>query len=360
MAEKDSHKDSQKDASKDKALAAALAQIERQFGKGSMMRLGAQESVAIPVISTGSLGLDLALGVGGLPRGRIVEIYGPESSGKTTLTLQVIAEAQKMGGTCAFIDAEHALDPVYAEKLGVDVPNLLVSQPDTGEQALEIADTIVRSGAVDVVVIDSVAALTPRAEIEGDMGDSHVGLHARLMSQALRKMTGNIKNSNTLVIFINQIRMKIGVMFGSPETTTGGNALKFYASVRLDIRRIGTIKEGEEAVGNETRVKVVKNKVAPPFKQAEFEIYYGQGTSRNGEIIDLGVANNLVEKSGAWYAYKGEKIGQGKKNAVQFLAEHPAVAKEIEDKLRGLLMGKSAKGTTGSRAAAEEAVAVDD
>ena len=330
----------EKETNKDKALAAALSQIEKQFGKGSMMRLGANEMLAIPAISTGSLGLDIALGIGGLPRGRIVEIYGPESSGKTTLTLQVIAEAQKLGGTCAFIDAEHALDPIYAEKLGVDVDNLLVSQPDTGEQALEICDMIVRSGAVDVVVIDSVAALTPRAEIEGDMGDSHMGLQARLMSQALRKMTGNIKTSNTLVIFINQIRMKIGVMFGSPETTTGGNALKFYASVRLDIRRIGSVKEGEEVVGNETRVKVVKNKVAPPFKQTEFEIYYGAGISRNGEIVDLGVANNLIEKSGAWYAYKGEKIGQGKKNAVIYLAEHPAAAKEIEDKLRALLMTK--------------------
>ncbi len=330
----------EKESNKDKALAAALSQIEKQFGKGSMMRLGATEMLAIPAISTGSLGLDIALGIGGLPRGRIVEIYGPESSGKTTLTLQVIAEAQKLGGTCAFIDAEHALDPIYAEKLGVDVDNLLVSQPDTGEQALEICDMIVRSGAVDVVVIDSVAALTPRAEIEGDMGDSHMGLQARLMSQALRKMTGNIKTSNTLVIFINQIRMKIGVMFGSPETTTGGNALKFYASVRLDIRRIGSVKDGEEVVGNETRVKVVKNKVAPPFKQTEFEIYYGAGISRNGEIVDLGVANNMIEKSGAWYAYKGEKIGQGKKNAVIYLAEHPAIAKEIEGKLRAALMTK--------------------
>ncbi len=346
----------EKETNKDKALAAALSQIEKQFGKGSMMRLGANEIVAIPAISTGSLGLDIALGIGGLPRGRIVEIYGPESSGKTTLTLQVIAEAQKLGGTCAFIDAEHALDPSYAGKLGVDVDNLLVSQPDTGEQALEICDMIVRSGAVDVVVIDSVAALTPRAEIEGDMGDSHMGLQARLMSQALRKMTGNIKTSNTLVIFINQIRMKIGVMFGSPETTTGGNALKFYASVRLDIRRIGSVKEGEEVVGNETRVKVVKNKVAPPFKQTEFEIYYGAGISRNGEIVDLGVANNLIEKSGAWYAYKGEKIGQGKKNAVIYLAEHPATAKEIEDKLRAALMTKPGRPEKGN-AAKPEAVA---
>jgi recombination protein RecA len=332
-----------KDSNKAKALTAALAQIERQFGKGSMMRLGDSENLSIPSISTGSLGLDVALGIGGLPKGRIVEIYGPESSGKTTLTLQVIAEAQKAGGTCAFIDAEHALDPVYAEKLGVDVSNLLVSQPDTGEQALEICDMIVRSGAVDVVVVDSVAALTPRAEIEGDMGDSHMGLQARLMSQALRKMTGNIKNSNTLVIFINQIRMKIGVMFGSPETTTGGNALKFYASVRLDIRRIGSIKDGDEVVGNETRVKVVKNKVAPPFRQCEFEIYYGAGISRNSEIIDMGVSQNLVEKSGAWYAYNGEKIGQGKKNALSWLTEHPEAAAEIESKLREILMTKPTK-----------------
>jgi len=354
-------KDSNKDSNKDKALAAALAQIERQFGKGSMMRLGATETLSIPAISTGSLGLDLALGIGGLPRGRIVEIYGPESSGKTTLTLQVIAEAQKLGGTCAFIDAEHALDPIYAEKLGVNVQDLLVSQPDTGEQALEICDMIVRSGAVDVVVIDSVAALTPRAEIEGDMGDSHMGLQARLMSQALRKMTGSIKTSNTLVIFINQIRMKIGVMFGSPETTTGGNALKFYASVRLDIRRIGSIKEGEEVVGNETRVKVVKNKVAPPFKQAEFEIHYGAGISRNAEVIDLGVANNLVEKSGAWYAYKGDKIGQGKKNAVAYLVEHPEVAKEIEAQLRSLLMAKPGKPSDVKTSARnEEAVAAEE
>ena len=336
----------EKESNKDKALAAALAQIERQFGKGSMMRLGDHESHAIPAISTGSLGLDMALGIGGLPKGRVVEIYGPESSGKTTLTLQVIAEAQRKGGTCAFIDAEHALDPIYAKKLGVNVDDLLVSQPDTGEQALEICDMIVRSGAVDVVVIDSVAALTPRAEIEGDMGDSRMGLQARLMSQALRKMTGNIKTTNTLVIFINQIRMKIGVMFGSPETTTGGNALKFYASVRLDIRRIGSIKDGEEVVGSETRVKVVKNKVAPPFKQAEFEIYYGAGISRNGEIVELGVANNLVEKSGAWYAYKGEKIGQGKKNAVNYLNEHPAVAQEIEAKLRSILTSTNGSGVT--------------
>ena len=336
-------KDSTKDSNKEKALFAALAQIERQFGKGSMMRLGDSEIIAIPAISTGSLGLDIALGIGGLPRGRVVEIYGPESSGKTTLALQVVAEAQKLGGTCAFIDAEHALDPIYAEALGVDVDNLLVSQPDTGEQALEICDMVVRSSAVDVVVIDSVAALTPRAEIEGDMGDSHMGLQARLMSQALRKMTGNIKTSNTLVIFINQIRMKIGVMFGSPETTTGGNALKFYASVRLDIRRIGAIKEGDEVIGNETRVKVVKNKVAPPFKQAEFQILYGKGISRLGEIVDLGVQNNLVEKAGAWYAYNGEKIGQGKKNAAAFLGENPKAAEEIEKALLDKLIAKPKK-----------------
>lgn len=323
---------------KEKALSAALAQIERQFGKGSMMRLGDTERVAIPAISTGSLGLDIALGIGGLPRGRIVEIYGPESSGKTTLTLQVIAEAQKAGGTCAFIDAEHALDPIYADNLGVDVENLLVSQPDTGEQALEICDMVVRSGAVDVVVVDSVAALTPKAEIEGDMGDSHMGLQARLMSQALRKMTANIKNSNTLVIFINQIRMKIGVMFGSPETTTGGNALKFYSSVRLDIRRIGSIKEGDEVVGNETRVKVVKNKVAPPFRQTEFQIMYGQGIHHLGEVIDLGVRLNLIDKSGAWYAYQGEKIGQGKKNVCLYLEENPAIAQEIEASIRAELL----------------------
>lgn len=331
--------EAQKDSNREKALTAALSQIERQFGKGSMMRLGDKGKEAIPAISTGSLGLDIALGIGGLPRGRIVEIYGPESSGKTTLTLQVIAECQRNGGTCAFIDAEHALDPIYAGNLGVDVENLLVSQPDTGEQALEICDMIVRSGAVDVVVIDSVAALTPKAEIEGDMGDSHMGLQARLMSQALRKMTGNIKNSNTLVIFINQIRMKIGVMFGSPETTTGGNALKFYASVRLDIRRIGAIKEGDEVVGSETRVKVVKNKVAPPFRQAEFQIMYGTGIYRMGEVIDLGVKLNLVDKSGAWYAYNGEKIGQGKKNAASYLEQNPAIANEIEEKIRKQSLG---------------------
>ncbi|HDZ08528.1 recombinase RecA [Pseudohongiella sp.] len=328
-----------RDPNKEKALTAALSQIERQFGKGSMMRLGDKGREAIPAISTGSLGLDIALGIGGLPRGRVVEIYGPESSGKTTLTLQVIAECQKMGGTCAFIDAEHALDPIYAGNLGVDVENLLVSQPDTGEQALEICDMVVRSGAVDVVVIDSVAALTPKAEIEGEMGDSHMGLQARLMSQALRKMTGNIKNSNTLVIFINQIRMKIGVMFGSPETTTGGNALKFYASVRLDIRRIGSIKEGDEVVGNETRVKVVKNKVAPPFRQTEFQIFYGKGIYRMGEIIDLGVKLGLIDKSGAWYAYQGEKIGQGKKNVAIYLEENPAIAKELEEQIRSQLLG---------------------
>ncbi|MDA0825551.1 MAG: recombinase RecA [Proteobacteria bacterium] len=327
-----------RDANKDKALDAALTQIERQFGKGAMMRLGDTPQVQIPSISTGSLGLDVALGIGGLPKGRIVEIYGPESSGKTTLTLQVIAEAQKAGGTCAFIDAEHALDPIYAQNLGVDIENLLVSQPDTGEQALEICDMVVRSGAVDVVVIDSVAALTPKAEIEGDMGDHHVGLQARLMSQALRKMAGNIKNSNTLVIFINQIRMKIGVMFGSPETTTGGNALKFYASVRLDIRRIGAIKEGDEIVGNETRVKVIKNKVAPPFKQTEFQIMYGKGIYRMGEVVDMGVQLGLVDKAGAWYSYKGDKIGQGKKNACEYLTEHSALGEEIEGIIRAKLL----------------------
>nr|WP_041432722.1 recombinase RecA [Thiobacillus denitrificans] len=320
---------------KSKALAAALGQIEKQFGKGSVMRLGDHDvSRDIQAVSTGSLGLDIALGVGGLPRGRVIEIYGPESSGKTTLTLQVIAEMQKMGGTAAFIDAEHALDPSYAHKLGVDVDNLLVSQPDTGEQALEIADMLVRSGSVDVVVVDSVAALTPKAEIEGEMGDSHMGLQARLMSQALRKLTANIKRTNTLVIFINQIRMKIGVMFGNPETTTGGNALKFYASVRLDIRRTGAIKKGDEIIGNETKVKVVKNKVSPPFKEAYFDILYGQGISREGEIIELGVAHKLVDKSGAWYAYNGEKIGQGKDNAREFLKEHPEIAHEIEAKVR--------------------------
>ncbi len=331
---------STRDANKDKALDAALSQIERQFGKGAMMRLGDTPQVRIPSISTGSLGLDVALGIGGLPRGRIVEIYGPESSGKTTLTLQVIAEAQKIGGTCAFIDAEHALDPIYAQDLGVDIENLLVSQPDTGEQALEICDMVVRSGAVDVVIVDSVAALTPKAEIEGDMGDHHVGLQARLMSQALRKMAGNIKNSNTLVIFINQIRIKIGVMFGSPETTTGGNALKFYSSVRLDIRRIGGIKEGDEVVGNETRVKVIKNKVAPPFKQTEFQIMYGKGIYRLGEVVDLGVQLGFVDKAGAWYSYKGDKIGQGKKNACDFLAEHSEIGQEIEARIRAQLLNE--------------------
>ena len=340
---------------KERALGAALAQIERQFGKGSMMRLGDKELVAIPAISTGSLGLDVALGIGGLPQGRVVEIYGPESSGKTTLNLQVIAEAQKAGGTCAFIDAEHALDPMYAQALGVDTDELLVSQPDTGEQALEICDMLVRSAAVDVVIVDSVAALTPKAEIEGDMGDTHVGLQARLMSQALRKMTGNIKQSNTLVIFINQIRMKIGVMFGSPETTTGGNALKFYSSVRLDIRRIGAVKNGDEIIGNETRVKVVKNKVAPPFRQTEFQILYGQGIHRTGEIIELGVQQNLVEKSGAWYSYNGERIGQGRKNASDFLDDHPEMKAEIEGLIRDQLMPKHGADAGGAEVVIPEA-----
>ena len=326
------------DSNKEKALSAALSQIERQFGKGTMMRMGDSPREKIPAISTGSLGLDIALGIGGLPRGRIIEIYGPESSGKTTLTLQVIAEAQRAGGTCAFIDAEHALDPEYAENLGVNIDDLLVSQPDTGEQALEVCDMIVRSGAVDVVIIDSVAAPTPKAEIEGDMGDHHVGLQARLMSQALRKMAGNIKNSNTLVIFINQIRMKIGVMFGSPETTTGGNALKFYSSVRLDIRRIGAINEGDEIIGNETRVKVIKNKVAPPFKQAEFQILYGKGIYRMGEVIDLGVQVGLVDKAGAWYSYNGERIGQGKKNSADYLHANQHLADEIESLVREKLL----------------------
>lgn len=318
-----------------KALAAALGQIEKQFGKGSIMRFGENEIIDdIQSVSTGSLGLDIALGIGGLPRGRVVEIYGPESSGKTTLTLQVIAEMQKLGGTCAFIDAEHALDVQYAAKLGVNLPDLLISQPDTGEQALEIVDALVRSGSVDLVIVDSVAALTPKAEIEGDMGDSLPGLQARLMSQALRKLTANIKRTNCLVIFINQIRMKIGVMFGSPETTTGGNALKFYSSVRLDIRRIGSIKKGEEVIGSETRVKVVKNKVSPPFKQAEFDILYGQGTSREGEVVDLGVLHGFVDKAGAWYSYNGEKIGQGKDNARDFLKTNPVMAAEIENKIR--------------------------
>ena len=322
-------------AEKTKALQAALAQIEKQFGKGSIMRLGEGDAVQdIQTVSTGSLGLDVALGVGGLPRGRVIEIYGPESSGKTTLTLQVIAEMQKIGGTCAFVDAEHALDPQYAQKLGVNLNDLLISQPDTGEQALEIVDSLVRSGAVDLIVVDSVAALTPRAEIEGDMGDSLPGLQARLMSQALRKLTATIKKTNCMVIFINQIRMKIGVMFGSPETTTGGNALKFYASVRIDIRRIGSIKKGDEVIGNETKVKVVKNKVAPPFKDATFDILYGEGISRLGEIIDLGVQTKIVDKAGAWYSYSGEKIGQGRDNTREFLRENPDLAREIENKIR--------------------------
>ncbi|GAB3249409.1 recombinase RecA [Chitinimonas naiadis] len=326
------------DDNKSRALAAALAQIEKQFGKGSIMKMGeAQIENDLQVVSTGSLGLDLALGVGGLPRGRVVEIYGPESSGKTTLCLQVVAEIQKLGGVAAYIDAENALDPVYAGKLGVNVADMLISQPDTGEQALEIADMLVRSGGVDIIVVDSVAALVPKAEIEGEMGDSHVGLQARLMSQALRKLTGNIKRTNTLVIFINQIRMKIGVMFGSPETTTGGNALKFYASVRLDIRRTGAIKKGEEVVGNETRVKVVKNKVSPPFREANFDILYGQGISREGEVIEMGVLHKIVDKSGAWYAYQGNKIGQGKDNAREYLKDNPAIAREIESKIREIV-----------------------
>lgn len=340
------------DENKKRALAAALGQIEKQFGKGAVMRMGDHDRQAIPAISTGSLGLDIALGIGGLPKGRIVEIYGPESSGKTTLTLSVIAEAQKLGATCAFVDAEHALDPDYAGKLGVNVDDLLVSQPDTGEQALEITDMLVRSNAVDVIIVDSVAALVPKAEIEGEMGDQHVGLQARLMSQALRKITGNIKTANCLVIFINQIRMKIGVMFGSPETTTGGNALKFYASVRLDIRRIGAVKEGDEVVGSETRVKIVKNKVAPPFRQAEFQILYGKGIYRNGEVIDLGVQQGLVEKSGAWYSYQGNKIGQGKANAAKYLEDNPAVAREIEGQIREKLL----VGGAPVKAAAEDIV----
>lgn len=328
------------DENRKKALGIALSQIEKQFGKGSVMRMGDSSQVAIEAIPTGSLTLDSALGIGGLPRGRIIETYGPESSGKTTLTLQVIAECQKMGGVAAFVDAEHALDPVYAQKLGVKVDDLLVSQPDTGEQALEIVDMLVRSSAVDIIVIDSVAALTPKAEIEGEMGDQHMGLQARLMSQALRKLAGNIKRSNTLVIFINQIRMKIGVMFGNPETTTGGNALKFYASVRLDIRRTGSIKKGDEVVGSETRVKVVKNKVAPPFRQADFEIFYGEGISREGEIIELGVQLQLIEKSGAWYSYNGERIGQGKENVRNFLKERPEIAKALEAKIREQIIVK--------------------
>ncbi|MPW28996.1 recombinase RecA [Agarivorans sp. B2Z047] len=328
------------DQNKQKALAAALGQIEKQFGKGSIMKLGDNRTMDIETISTGSLSIDIALGAGGLPMGRVIEIYGPESSGKTTLTLEAIAQAQKVGKVCAFVDAEHALDPIYAKKLGVDVDNLLVSQPDTGEQALEITDMLARSGAVDMIVIDSVAALTPKAEIEGDMGDSHVGLQARLMSQALRKLTGTLKQTNCMCIFINQIRMKIGVMFGNPETTTGGNALKFYASVRLDIRRIGAVKAGDEVVGNETRVKVVKNKIAPPFKQAEFQIMYGEGFNRYGELVDLGVKEKLVDKAGAWFSYKGNKIGQGKANASTYLKEHPEVAQEIEMTIRNNLLNK--------------------
>ena len=325
---------SKEDMDKQKALEAALGQIERSFGKGSIMKLGQQHSLDIEAVSTGSLGLDIALGIGGVPKGRIIEVFGPESSGKTTLALHIVAEAQKGGGTCAFIDAEHALDPVYARKLGVDVDELLISQPDAGEQALEIADTLVRSGAIDVLVVDSVAALVPRAELEGEMGDSHVGLQARLMSQALRKLTGSIKRSNCLVIFINQIRMKIGVMFGSPETTTGGNALKFYASVRLDIRRIGQIKDKDEVVGNQTRVKVVKNKVAPPFRMVEFDIMYGEGISKTGELLDLGVNAGIVEKSGAWFSHNGNRIGQGRENAKRFLTEHTDVARTIENAIR--------------------------
>jgi len=348
------------DENRKKALAAALGQIEKQFGKGSVMRLGDGTGIKdIDAVSTGSIGLDVALGIGGLPRGRVVEIYGPEASGKTTLTLQVVAEAQKLGGTAAFVDAEHALDPNYAEKLGVNVDELLVSQPDTGEQALEITDMLVRSGAVDIVVIDSVAALTPKAEIEGEMGDSHMGLQARLMSQALRKLTGNIKRSNAMVIFINQIRMKIGVMFGSPETTTGGNALKFYASVRLDIRRIGAIKKGDEIIGNQTRVKVVKNKVSPPFKMAEFEILYGQGISREGEIIDIGVDQGIIDKAGSWYSYGSDRIGQGKENVRQYLLGNPETASEIEAKIRAILLPdpKAEKTEAEAEVADEEAVA---
>jgi len=345
------------DDQRKKALSAALGQIEKQFGKGAVMRMGdATDSRGIDVISTGTLGLDIALGIGGLPKGRVCEIYGPESSGKTTMTLQVVAECQKAGGTAAFVDAEHALDPDYAGKLGVNVDDLLISQPDTGDQALEITDMLVRSGAVDIIVVDSVAALTPKAEIEGDMGDSHVGLHARLMSQALRKLTANIKRSNTMVIFINQIRMKIGVMFGSPETTTGGNALKFYSSVRMDIRRIGAVKRGDEIVGNETRVKVVKNKMAPPFRQTEFEILYGEGTSREGELIDLGVANGLVEKSGAWYSCNGERIGQGKENARQYLKGHPEMAEGLDKALRELLLPKNITGVADEAEETDEAL----
>lgn len=348
------------DENKQRALAAALGQIEKQFGKGSIMRLGDTQTLDIDSVSTGSLSLDVALGIGGLPMGRVVEIFGPESSGKTTLTLSVIASAQSAGKTCAFIDAEHALDPIYAGKLGVQVDDLLISQPDTGEQALEICDALVRSGAVDVIVVDSVAALTPKAEIEGEMGDSHVGLQARLMSQALRKLTANIKNANCLVIFINQIRMKIGVMFGNPETTTGGNALKFYSSVRLDIRRIGAIKDGDEVVGNETRVKVVKNKVAPPFRQAEFQILYGAGISKESELIDLGVKHKLVDKSGAWYAYNGDKIGQGKSNSMKYLQENPAIRAELDTKLRELLLSHAAAENANHKPSADEEPLEDD
>ena len=347
------------DENKQKALAAALGQIEKQFGKGSIMRLGEDRSMDVETISTGSLALDVALGAGGLPLGRIVEIYGPESSGKTTLTLQVIAAAQRQGRVCAFIDAEHALDPVYAKNLGVDIDTLLCSQPDTGEQALEICDALTRSGAVDVIIVDSVAALTPKAEIEGEIGDSHMGLAARMMSQAMRKLAGNLKNSNTLLIFINQIRMKIGVMFGNPETTTGGNALKFYASVRLDIRRIGAVKNGDEVVGSETRVKVVKNKVAAPFKQAEFQIMYGEGINTMGELIDLGVKHKLVEKAGAWYSYNGEKIGQGKANATIYLKEHPEMADELDKKLRELLLNHSGEFSTAAESFNEESETED-
>ena len=346
------------DDQRKKALTAALGQIEKQFGKGAVMRMGdATDSRGIDVISTGTLGLDIALGIGGLPKGRVCEIYGPESSGKTTMTLQVVAECQKAGGTAAFVDAEHALDPAYAAKLGVNVDDLLISQPDTGDQALEITDMLVRSSAVDIIVVDSVAALTPKAEIEGDMGDSHVGLQARLMSQALRKLTANIKRSNTLVIFINQIRMKIGVMFGSPETTTGGNALKFYSSVRMDIRRIGAVKRGDEIVGNETRVKVVKNKMAPPFRQTEFEILYGEGTSREGELIDLGVANGLVDKAGAWYSCNGDRIGQGKENARQYLKENPEMAEGLDKALREMLLPKPSDVAEVAEDAEDEAAA---
>ena len=348
------------DDNKRKALGAALAQIEKQFGKNTVMRLGDHTAEVIGSISTGSLGLDIALGIGGLPKGRIVEIYGPESSGKTTLTLQVIAECQRQGGTAAFIDAEHALDPTYARKLGVDTDNLLVTQPDNGEQALEIADMLVRSGAVDIIVVDSVAALTPKAEIEGEMGDSHMGLQARLMSQALRKITGNAKRTNCLVVFINQLRMKIGVMFGNPETTTGGNALKFYASVRLDIRRTGAVKEGDEVIGSETKVKVVKNKVAPPFRETTFQILYGQGTNRLGELVDLGAEQNIIQKSGAWYAYQGNKIGQGKANACKYFEENPTVAEVIEAEIRNKLLATPAPAAVSEQEAMEASLEAED